>query len=308
MWATETPTNTPTATATVTKTPTNTPTKTPSPAPNNEAPPPPPSVDPSASQGEVSIGTNGAPLTEDINGNGISEPNEPILPTINVKLFDTYVPNSDVGNLINPDLKIINGKLQLGNLQAGSYALAITPPAGFSISTDDDDFSGLKPAPNGDILVRFTITAQDKSNLSLSFWRESRIAGQIQVDLSNNKQQIQRLTGSQQLAPAANLTINLLRHGKIVTSTVTDANGNYSFAGLRPSEYELQIVHDTSLTLVLDRNAHTPSNSALSNSGSLRLATTSGERATGLNLRLVNAKTGWQHRQIWLPVVVTLRQ
>ena len=275
------------------------------PAPSNDEPHPPlPNVDPSESQGDAVVGANDAPLTEDMNGNGISEPNEPILPIINVKLFDTYVPNSEIGNLINADLKIVNGRLLLGGLQAGSYVLAITPPSGFSISTSDDDFSGLKPNANGDILVRFTVTAKEKNNLAISFWRESRISGHIRLDLSNNKQYSHSLYEPEQMAHAANITVNLLRHGKIITSTVTDANGNYSFAGLRPSEYELQVVRDANLTLVLERNEHTPSNSTLSPSGALRLATTSGERATGLNLRLVSAKVNQRNYQVLLPVLV----
>ncbi len=122
-------------------------------------------------------------------------------------------------------------------LTAGSNTLNVTVPANFVGGPNTylrfriSAVGGLNPtglAANGEVEdYRYT---------------NSSIAGRVYVD--------NRLTGWQDAGvgspPLAGVTINLLDGtGTFITSTVTDANGNYLFPNLAPGNYQVQEVQPT---------------------------------------------------------------
>jgi len=173
----------------------------------------------------------------DLNCNGVQNPNEPGLGGVTVKLLD--VNNAVIGSTMTD----VNGNYLFTGLAPGTYSVQFVLPSGFIFSpfkvggnpfmdSDADPTTGQTPpvtlaAGETDLNVDAGMCVSTTASLGDFVWN----------DLNCNGVQDPGEPG------LAGVTVNLLDSSNVVIDTmVTNANGNYLFTGLAPGTYSVMFV------------------------------------------------------------------
>lgn len=175
---------------------------------------------------------------DDLNANGIQNVGEPGISNVNIRLSGTTFDGTSVMRSTNTD---INGKYEFGGVFPGSYSLQIEIPtdytptlvmAGNDRSLDSDLSETLTN-------IDFTLVADDLT-LDIGLVKLGSIGDLVWEDLNCNGIREPNEPG------IANVTVLLegidMFNVFVQLTTVTDANGNYIFNGLKPGQYTVNFV------------------------------------------------------------------
>ncbi len=203
----------------------------------------------------------------DVNNNGVRDAAETGIPGLAVNLYkDNDNDNIADGTAIATTTTNGTGNYLFSNLAPGNYIVGVTPPAGYTSSTN----SAIDPDND--------IDADDNgTNRAGAEWRGLSItlaAGtEFNGTASNTNTNISYDFGFFQPAPAslgdrvwkddngdgiqdagetgvAGVTVTLLNDdGLVVATTTTDAQGNYKFSNLVPGDYTVRITPPANYTL-----------------------------------------------------------
>jgi LPXTG-site transpeptidase (sortase) family protein len=241
---TNTPSDTPTATATVTvtststptETPTDTPTRTPTETPTTTSTPTPtetPTLTPTATSTATVTDTPTATPTPtpapgrifgtvftDLNASGAQDPGELGIGGVTVSLYDHN------GAFVASVLTAFDGTYRFSNLAAGTYRVVETDPAGY-VSTTANNVS-VPVTAGGSFEVDF-------GDNRIAGPRPSAISGIVYNDLNGDS-----ALGAGEPG-LVGVTVDLLDSGGTVTATtLTAADGSYSFTGLSAGTYTVR--------------------------------------------------------------------
>ncbi len=152
---------------------------------------------------------------------------------ITLKLLDAA--GQDTGLLATTDA---NGYYQFTNLAAGTYAVMEAQPTGWldGLDTPGNLGGSADPSPPGDMIRNIAI-GWGQAGVEYNFGEllPGSIRGQVVVSTDPN------CDPDDGEPPIAGVTIDLLNaDGIVIATTKTDANGEYSFTGLRPGVYSVR--------------------------------------------------------------------
>ncbi len=203
-----------TATATDTPTPTWTPTATGTLTPTPTA---------TAAPGRV-FGT----VFDDANANGLQGSGEAGIAGVTVSLYD------NLNNLVGTQLTAANGSYSFANLAAGNYTVVETDPAGYVSTTDNSVPAAVTPGIS---------TAVNFGDQPIPGGNPASISGVVFNDANGNGTQDAGETG------LSGVTVDLLNSGSVVVATtLTAADGSYSFTGLGPGIYTVRETDPSGMT------------------------------------------------------------
>ena len=140
--------------------------------------------------------------------------------SLDVRLNDTAAPDGD--ELLT--IVSVSGVTPGADVQIVNGAVNYTPVSGF---LGTDTFTYTIQDPDG-------LTDSATVTVSVSDFVPGSLQGFVYVDANNDgiRDPSER--------PLPNVTISLTRPGNLVQTTTTDANGEYSFAGLAPGDYMIE--------------------------------------------------------------------
>ncbi|UEG48879.1 DUF11 domain-containing protein [Ferruginibacter lapsinanis] len=171
----------------------------------------------------------------DQNGNGLQDVGEPGIPGVTVIL--TYPNNATVSTTTDA-----NGGYTFSNLASGTYSLTFTTPAGFApTSSNQGGDNSLDSDPVNGVVNNILLSAsQSMTTVDAGFYTPfGSIGDKVWNDANKN--------GIQEPAEAgmAGVAISLLDNsGAVVSTTTTDATGNYVFenvpVALSGTDYQVQ--------------------------------------------------------------------
>ncbi len=191
--------------------------------------------------GYVQAGTVGDRVWLDLNGNGLYQVNEPGIANILVQLY------SESGSLVDST----RTKVQQGGEFVGFYQFIDVKPGRYYVKFNIPIGSYIISAPNvGDVDLDSDITnsngamttdffdvlpGQIINNIDAGAYQPASIGDRVWNDINKNGIQDEGEPG------VAGVTVNLYtQSGITLATTITDANGSYSFDGLRQRLYYLQ--------------------------------------------------------------------
>ncbi len=173
----------------------------------------------------VDFGVRQAPATignlvfNDLNGNGVQDPGEPLLPNVPVTLLDPQ------GNPFATTTTNGTGNFTFANVPPGiAFTVIATPPAGFTGTTPNP-----QPIP--------ALTPGQVFNVPIGLRTAPGTIGTLVFnDLNGNGTPDPGDTG------IGGVTVTLRNAaGVVVGTTITDANGNYSFLNVPPGNYTVTV-------------------------------------------------------------------
>ncbi|MDT7837383.1 SdrD B-like domain-containing protein [Aquabacterium sp. OR-4] len=180
--------------------------------------------------GEVKAASLTGYVYQDAGNDGVKGAGEAGIAGVTVTLTGT----NDLGQVVSVTATTdANGFYSFANLRPGTYAVAETQPAGFLDGKDTAGTTG--GTVSNDLLSAIVLKSGDaSSNNNFGELKGASIAGTVYHDVNNDGSNAGeagipgttvKLTGTDDLGNAVSVT------------TTTDANGNYSFTGLRPGSY-----------------------------------------------------------------------
>ena len=228
--------------------------------------------------------TLGNLVWNDLNNNGTRDANEPGLANVPVRLFNA------AGTLVASTTTDGNGNYLFTKLTPGDYSVEADLPAGFvsSSGTNGSPTGPFETAPspndhvdnddNGTKTTGQTVRSSPvtlagggtNSDLTVDFgaYTPLSLGNLVWNDLNNNGT---RDAGEPGLA---NVPVQLFNAaGNLVTSTTTDANGNYLFSNLTPGEYTVGVAPPAGFTLSTNAGASPNNNVDNDNNGTQAGAT-----------------------------------
>ncbi len=194
---------------------------------------------------------------EDLNGDGSGDQ---AIPGVTIELYTD--PNADGdpadGVLFSSTTTDSFGIYRFENTPPGSYVIVQTQPSGFLDSSDadvtSDDPASPADAANGDPLdnrIPVTLAAgeTDDGNDFIEV-RPATLSGRVLADINGDS------TGE---LPLSGVTLTLLNDlDDVVATTVTDGNGDYSFANLYPGTYRIVETQPAGYASVADADGGNP--------------------------------------------------
>jgi len=185
---------------------------------------------PGGNFGSFQLTTITGRVFNDINGNSLLDANEPGLPGVRIDLV-----NAATGAVVGAADTDGTGFFSINGVGPGNFRVREILPTNFIASTPTvQAFSSFSGTP---------------SNFSFGNFLPSVVGGNIFEDLDRTTS----FTAGDINSPG--WTVRLLRPGGIVLQTVTsNASGNYSFAGVVPGSYTVQLVARTGFTIFTGNN------------------------------------------------------
>ena len=169
----------------------------------------------------------------DVDGDGVQDPSELGLAGVTVELVDSN------GDVVATEVTSSSGDYLFENVYPGTYTVRVVPstlPSGWGTQTYDYD--GLGTANAAVVTV-----ADDQTFLDADFGYR-QFQGSIGDRLWNDIDADGVQDGGE--AGLAGVTVELRDgSGNLLATTVTDANGNYSFTHLGPGTYSVNVVTAT---------------------------------------------------------------
>ncbi|HOV47861.1 MAG TPA: SdrD B-like domain-containing protein [Anaerolineae bacterium] len=250
---------------------------------------------PAAHAGQLAVTVNGAPVAgehfgyarpgaigsrvwQDTDGNGMQDPGEPGLAGVTVALYTD--PNGDGnpadGVLVGTQTTGPDGRYLFTGLPDGNYVVVVTPPSGYT-QTGDPDESGL--CATCDHQTAITLAGGVSFlNADFGYYADlADISGVIWNDLNANGAQN---AGEPYLA---GVTLALLNSsGAVVATTVTAADGSYTFYDVPAGNYTVQVT---------DRNNVLAGYTVTTAGGDTRSVTVGTTDVTGVNFGYTRYQT-----------------
>ncbi len=194
--------------------------------------------------GETEVDTDGGLVTgaslgdlvwDDLDGDGIQDGGEPGIANVTVNLLD------GLGNLLASTTTALGGGYSFTGLAPGDYIVEVVPPVGYSFSPQDvggdDTVDSDVAVATGRAAVVTLASGESNSTLDAGVFEPAVIGDLVWDDLDGDGVQDAGERG------LVGVTVNLLDGaGNPVASTVTDGAGAYSFGGLAPGDYIVEVV------------------------------------------------------------------
>ena len=153
----------------------------------------------------------------DLNANGIQDAGEPGIPGVPIMLSNGMTTTTDA-----------NGAYAFMSLPAGIYTVTVGTPAGFAPSPTG---AGTPSTDNNGSGTSVTLATSADNTIDFGFYRLGSIGDFVWNDLNHNGIQESGEPG------IAGVTVSL----STGATTVTDANGAYSFPNLAPGNYTVTV-------------------------------------------------------------------
>lgn len=183
---------------------------------------------------EKDCGLIGNFVWEDLNANGVQDPNEPPLPNVRVTLLDGQ------NNPLDTTYTDANGEYYFYSLHPGQFYVQFTKPQDYipSPANSGDDRFDSDADVNTGLTQLIDIAKYEKdSTFDAGFYRYASIGDTVWVDKNGDDVQNPDESG------LAGLKVRLEDcNGAVLDSTVTDNEGKYSFGSLVPGEYSLRFI------------------------------------------------------------------
>ncbi|TWI69502.1 SdrD B-like protein [Pseudoduganella lurida] len=207
-------------------------------------------ADASGKLGTVTVAAGGSNLTmdaglvqgasvgnfvwEDSNANGIQDAGEKGLCGVTVKLYDAN------HKLQGTTVTAADGSYQFGKLAAGTYSIEVARPDGYNVTkanVGNDSLDSDFKLVNGVVSSgTFKLAANEQNTtIDAGLYRTASIGDKVWRDANHNGIQDKGEEGIGKVKVALYTS-----SGTLVSSTTTDANGNYLFKNLDPGSYYLQ--------------------------------------------------------------------
>jgi len=176
--------------------------------------------------------TLGDEVWEDLDGDGINDPDEPSISGVTVQLFREGE-DTAVGQQTTQD-----GLYLFDNLAPGNYFVIFQPPDEFSFTVQDrgnDDSldSDANPVSGVTSIVMLTSGEEDR-NLDVGLVRLASVGDFVFRDINGNGVQDPNEAG------LSGVDISLFNlDGTLIAQTTSGSDGSYSFPDLQPGEYYL---------------------------------------------------------------------
>ena len=175
---------------------------------------------------------------EDVNGNGQQDDGATGIENVFITLYDTD------DNVISTTTTLADGSYQFLNLDPDDYYLAFTPPAGYSITqqnqgadtTDSDIDMG-----TGQTITTTLSAGEHDPTWDAGLYQPASIGDFVWYDLNGDGVQ----DGGSEVG-LYNVTVNLYDgSNNLITTTTTLANGSYTFTNLAPDDYYIEVIPPT---------------------------------------------------------------
>ncbi|HSM02308.1 MAG TPA: SdrD B-like domain-containing protein [Acidimicrobiia bacterium] len=171
---------------------------------------------------------------EDLNANGVQDPNEPGISGVTVRLYD------GTDRQIGTDVTDGDGRYEFRNLWYGDYHVEIDIPSGFLASPQDQGPDEAKDSDidSSGVMARTTLDPREHDpKWDAGLYRRASIGDRVWNDLDADGIQDAGEPG------VAGVTVRLFDGAGVeVGSTVTNGAGEYSFENLTPGAYHVEVV------------------------------------------------------------------
>lgn len=188
-------------------------------------------VDKTVDAGVVAAATIGDRVWIDKNGNGVQDDGEAGKAGVTVELRDT------AGKVLKTTTTDAAGNYKF-NVEAGTYAVGVKAPTGFSFTTRD---AGANDATDSDAdasgnLGNVTVAAgQNVTNMDAGLVQKGVVGDKVWFDTNCDGIQQSNEAGARGVSVAL-----LNEKGAVVATTVTDASGLYAFNDVGPGKYSVK--------------------------------------------------------------------
>jgi protocatechuate 3,4-dioxygenase beta subunit len=180
----------------------------------------------------------------DGNGNGIQDTGDAGLGGVTVELIDPAN-----GSVIATTTTDTNGIYGFNNLNPGDYQVRFTPPTGYEFTTANagtDDAVDSDAIPATGLTQTVTLAAGDNNktlDAGLTL-KKASLGDFVWNDLDQDGIQDANEPG------IAGATVNLVNptNGALISTTTTNANGQYGFNNLNPGDYRVEFVTPNGFT------------------------------------------------------------
>lgn len=171
---------------------------------------------------------------EDVDGDCIRDPDEMNLAGVTIELIDS------LGQVIDSTQTDADGNYRFDNLRPGVYKIRETQPAGYIQGGQMAGTSGGDASVTDIISAISLASGVQATNYDFCEQRVASLEGMVFADLNED------CIFDSNESPLAGVRIELLNaNGQVVTSTLTDAQGNYRFVDLKPGVYSVREVQPT---------------------------------------------------------------
>jgi len=193
-------------------------------------------------RGTASVGDR---VWNDANGNGTQDAGEAGINGLTVELLD------NANNVVATTTTAGDGNYTFANLNAGSYSVRVTPPAGTAPTYDLDGIGTANVAS-------FSLTAgQTRTDVDFGYRGTASVGDRVWYDADGD--------GAQDVGEAGinGLTVELLdAANNAVASTITAGDGNYTFANLNAGNYSVRVTPPAGMAPTYDLDGVATPNTA----------------------------------------------
>ncbi|MEJ8851705.1 SdrD B-like domain-containing protein [Variovorax rhizosphaerae] len=187
--------------------------------------------------------TIGDRVWEDTNGNGVQDAGETGKSGVRVELYTCGV-NDQPGTLVATQTTDANGNYSFTGLKPGDYMVKFIAADGSVLSTANVGNDALdSDAGSNGFTGCYTLGSGETNNtVDAGFYKPATIGDKVWNDTNGNGVQDAGETGK------AGVTVQLYtcgvndQPGTLIGTQTTDANGNYSFTGLKPGDYMVKFI------------------------------------------------------------------
>ena len=177
------------------------------------------------------LATLGDKVWEDTNANGVQDAGEAGIAGVTVVLKDA------TGTPISTTTTDTNGNYSF-TVTPGTYSVAVQAPAGYVVTGQDQggndttDSDVNSAGQSGNVTL---VSGQNNPTLDAGLYKLAELGDKVWLDSNSNGVQDAGEAG------VTGVKVTLLdAAGNAVTSTTTDASGNYLFSNLKPGTYSVQ--------------------------------------------------------------------
>ncbi len=188
--------------------------------------------------GVVKLASLGDRVWEDRNANGVQDDGETGIGGVTVKLYDCVTKD-----LIDTTTTDGNGNYHFTGLMPGVYHVEFVAPNGYIYSAQDvtaEDLGTDSDADSAGITACYTVNSGDTiDTVDAGLYRNASLGDYVWEDTDRDGVQDANEHG------IAGVTVRLLdcdNGNALVAARVTDADGKYNFADLKPGNYKVEFV------------------------------------------------------------------